>query len=613
MQGILPYVIGVVCLSVVNILPTNSMDVSNFIDNFEMYVNKTCVSRFWVPNKPDVYSLQYHNFRMLPIESYVIGIAYQNLSRQCFQSMKYYQFCYTSFVFVYDTNVQIYSDQLRDYHVFVSTNLKLLLNGIMNKAVVSPNTLYKLGVIITPQGKISDFVVENEVASNKNQYRIVKSIFHLIFPKRYNNLNGRNFNVAFFDLPPYIKKCDKPKSDCSSKYEGSSFQLFIEIGFRTNSTFKFRARLKRKGFGSYINGNWTGLVGQIVGEKKKGGFDFASTLPLMHDALQVITFSSVTHINSLTFCIRSPTLKLEWNALILPLPMNVWLSALTVSYLVCALLKFSTFVDMDDLKNPYLVETLFTILLDQNILLPKRRVTQLVIFLWMVTCYFIGTGYKSNVTASLSKLSESFVPSSFQELDEAGTTHDIILHTPENQINLDLILQNNSFHVFQNLSKRWRFTDNLEECLAKTLDGRHACIFWRTAMQNTLAKHKIKLPELVTVRFAGSKHDAQFFVSVGMRKNSIYENIVSYYIGLFRASHLIETWKNKFNSDYAHRLKMQARRSKNLQFQPKLLSHICDIDNDSWCPLPAFDLRIVFIVYIFGHVVSCLVNALEHF
>ncbi|CAL8088283.1 unnamed protein product [Orchesella dallaii] len=433
-------------------------------------------------------------------------------------------------------------DPVNDEFIFVSTSEKVLKRIIEQYKLIDRVAL-KFGMFYERSDK------------TKNQggcgYLVEPMIYNGTFSKssqasflqQSQNLRGRLLKGVFLHFPPYVAM--KSKSGVS----GSLFILLQEMSKRLNVTFNLSNRTRTPGFGSFVNGSWTGLIGELVG----GRADFALMMIPNEERYPFADFGTPLYLESLYFTLKSPRASRSWQAILHPLTPILWLFTLLtyITFVILFIVKLT--LDTRRCAPSLFFEVilkLFTILMEQPGAIPKRDFTRFAIFFWIIFCYVIGLVYKSNLVGYLTFTVKQNVPTTFNQLS-SNLKYKIVLQTVGG-IELYMITKSSS-PVMQAIARRMSTDADIMSCLNTSSHETTACIAWSSAIAVALAKNSASQAKLRNLFIAKDSSGANHG-SFAFRKDFIFQETMNKFFGATRVANLVEKW----NRDYMRKAETKA-------------------------------------------------------
>lgn len=405
----------------------------------------------------------------------------------------------------------------QDHYVFLSARENLLLN-VMSSASVLNSFSRKYGIFLESSSSSIGYITE---PSYYTGHMITQSSVKI--QKVINNYNGRRLRAGYLQIPPFFYS----EGDY---FDGLQYNLIVEIAKRTNHSISFYGDLKRPGFGRRMpNGTWTGLVGELIA----GRADMATTLGPMLNRKPFVDNARSSYIDPLVMCLKSPQAYRHWHALIDPLKPFVWLCTflMFVTNMISLLFQVGILSNSRENWGKISIEIflgIFGIFLEQSTFFMERRVSRLLLIVWILFAYWIGTAYKSNLVTFLTFSEADKVPESFKELHD-DPSYSVILHSAGG-LELDLLRKSRN-PVLAGIGAKMFLSKDVSTCLKSAITSRTACIGWEPFMTSAMGKDvKGELRSL----FISKNWGSYIWSGSAFRKGSIFTDAFSRYVEIAR-------------------------------------------------------------------------------
>lgn len=428
----------------------------------------------------------------------------------------------------------------------------------------------------------------------------------LILQKQPFSYKQTVLRVIYYEIEPDISK-----RNTSQLVAGSQYKFLREIITRENITVEFHEKRRATGYGiQQANGDWSGLIGNLQRNE-------ADLLPVVIPTwarYQVIDFSNLVYVTEIGYYIKTPPLQRSWSGL-LWLPWKLWLMWLTVFatmvFLTCLQAKQEKELLLISKIMPIVLKQFLKILIEQPVsatsrILSKNTFHGLLTLLWIWTCFLVERHYNGNLIRGLTLKIQDDVPKSFRQLNTFNPKYNTIL--------CELVkhgLPRKTFNSSPNpylksISNKWKIERaSLTECMNKTATLENTvCIYYtiRLSLQHatTFDFDNVKNVDRLMVVKPGEVLISHTF---GMAKNSVFKNLINWYVDQARSSSLMDRW-NKEYLDEERRLAKVRRRKIKASYYEKCTTH-----KNKWCALTSEDLFYVFVVKKLAYI-GAIVNVL---
>lgn len=484
-----------------------------------------------------------------------------------------------------------FGDPLYDIFIFVSNSENLIKNIMTDKSVLN-GVVRKYGIIIAgpvQNAKRLTYLVEPAIHTGS----IIASLKPPVFSK-INNLRGRTLNVVLVNIPPHSVRLKN-----SGKFAGAQYELVTEIATRTNFTVNVYDNMTKPGFGTYINGSWTGIVGELI----SGRADLTPALGPTLQRFPFISLSTIAYVMPLTLSLKTPNRSRHWNALIKPLTPIVWMLTL-LSYLAITLFFLMNLET--PLRNYHQTSRVFllfyNLLLGQSGTIPNYIRSRGLLLTWIYFSYVIGTAYNSNLVSFLTFLEKEKVPTSFEELYKSPYYH-VVAHDVRGMEHE--LLQNSTSPVIKGIVKRMAWTRDIKSCLNFAAQSKKVCVVWLFVFQTAIAKLSATNPDLnslMTTKDSGGV----VYGGVGFKKGSIYQETFNRFVGMAGNGHLVDLWRELYM------IKVKQESARRAKAENIFVRHQADNDGSAK-PLNVSSLLIVLFLIFAGLAGSLGVFLIEKF
>ncbi|XP_063875885.1 uncharacterized protein LOC135108649 [Scylla paramamosain] len=147
--------------------------------------------------------------------------------------------------------------------------------------------------------------------------------------------------------------------------------------------------------------------------------------PVMAHMVEKFDYSFLLEPSALAFAFAKPTIEPSWQALYHPMQREVWISILITVLLVYGILLLMMQGTYSDGSGAWVVlKQVVGTLLDEAIPgeLPRNNSTRVLLTVWLIFAFIVGTVYRSNLTASLTAPKYPPRPETLADLVDMGIT-----------------------------------------------------------------------------------------------------------------------------------------------------------------------------------------------
>ncbi|XP_066947199.1 ionotropic receptor 93a-like [Macrobrachium rosenbergii] len=214
-----------------------------------------------------------------------------------------------------------------------------------------------------------------------------------LLPKKFSNLYGATVNISALPYKPYWMEETNSKGDVI--YSGSD-KLMLDA---MQSTLNFTARALNVT-------TWDEVVQRVVDRE-------AWLSPIIHavyhSRLKRFDFMrTYEHDINVVFVMAKPVPESQWQSLYYPLTNEVWLCVLGASVIVClgligVIRGSEKLQDLKRLSAELVILDVLGTLLGQALSnrLPETASTKVLLLIWLMFAFIVGTVYKGNLMAFL--------------------------------------------------------------------------------------------------------------------------------------------------------------------------------------------------------------------
>ncbi|CAG7727715.1 unnamed protein product [Allacma fusca] len=360
-------------------------------------------------------------------------------------------------------------------------------------------------------------------------------------------LDGKRLEISGNHFPPYVYS---KLIDGVRQFGGANYQIVNSASSKLNFTFYLDAPMGKPTGSLLPNGTWTGLFGDVFYKKS----DLAIVLAHTVDRNGLIDFTTSFGAANLIFSTAFPKVSLKPEAIVYSYDYLVWsLIFVTISAMIPAV-YFSLRRLPGNCKKDWkgsLIRSctmIYKMTLEQCAEIPPGL--EILAGMYLMFIIIIGTGYKSNLLASLSFPEAGKIPRSFPDL-ATNTNYDV--HFDMSGIaGYNYFMQGDS-PMLVNL--RTRFAPNLvrnnpAKCAAASfLDPSTVCIGWDTVLNQAIGKNLTLMRGLKPVYLA-QEAITRTWVTIGLQKNSQYTAAFNYISSSYFETGHITKWHKDIVEDF---------------------------------------------------------------
>ncbi|XP_066952518.1 glutamate receptor ionotropic, kainate 5-like [Macrobrachium rosenbergii] len=221
---------------------------------------------------------------------------------------------------------------------------------------------------------------------------------HHVFPDRFKTFLGYHFHLASWgdDFPYIVKKEGKPE------ISGICFIMLREISRKLNFTFQVYDLPPDNQWGSYVNGSWRGMMGEVYYGHKDFGIN---QMDIVEDRFKAVDFSVPYWTSNSRFLIQNPEPPPRWSSIVFPFSRMTWVAlAVTSAVIVVTYLSFFKMLGIHRARDLVwiILDVLKTILgLDSENFSYYSSVT-LLTGIWRLAAMIISVSYRGNLVAYIS-------------------------------------------------------------------------------------------------------------------------------------------------------------------------------------------------------------------
>ncbi|ELU06044.1 hypothetical protein CAPTEDRAFT_188571 [Capitella teleta] len=159
-----------------------------------------------------------------------------------------------------------------------------------------------------------------ELVAEWQEYKGMAKIQETLMVNKLRGFNGRTFRIGTNLWNPFV--LENHTSASVQGYGGLSIELLKELSNNLNFSFTLHFP-EDNGWGSYVNGSWTGLVGMLVNKEVDMVVASLSRTPARE---MVVDFTAPYYLDHCTVLVKYPDLEdKKWKLFINPFRWQVWL------------------------------------------------------------------------------------------------------------------------------------------------------------------------------------------------------------------------------------------------------------------------------------------------
>ncbi|XP_042233765.1 glutamate receptor 2-like [Homarus americanus] len=214
-----------------------------------------------------------------------------------------------------------------------------------------------------------------------------------LFPEKFSNFYGSTVNVTALPYAPYWMTSGEGNN---TKHYGIDYNQITTLAQALN--FKFFV---------LPSANWDEVTDQVEARKS---FIASIVYVVLPNRLEKYDFTHTFDYSPFCFGMAKPTLKPQWQSLYYPLANEVWAAVIATAVVECVALLMIIRVGLA-WKNRHggldfgaVIQEVIGTLLGQGFTgkLSTSRSNRLLVALWLVFAFILGTAYRGNLTASLT-------------------------------------------------------------------------------------------------------------------------------------------------------------------------------------------------------------------
>ncbi|XP_037800843.1 uncharacterized protein LOC119595769 [Penaeus monodon] len=236
-----------------------------------------------------------------------------------------------------------------------------------------------------------------------------------LFPQKFLNFYGATVNVTALPFPPYWDTVEEsaPDGTTTKRFTGTDYLMLEAIAEALNFSIQVLS-----------TANWDEVTDRV---EDRTSFLANVIYAVFPNRLLRYDYSYMFEYAFHAFTMAKPALKPRWQSLYYPLTDGVWASILAVVIIMplplILIVRMGTGDFIKSAIGPKLaVQEIIRTLLGQDLsgYFPSTHSCRLLLALWLVFAFIVGTAYRGNLTASLTAPKYPARPETLKELVSAG-------------------------------------------------------------------------------------------------------------------------------------------------------------------------------------------------
>ncbi|XP_063875886.1 uncharacterized protein LOC135108651 [Scylla paramamosain] len=313
------------------------------------------------------------------------------------------------------------------------------------------------------------------IAKESSREGLIIAEGYALFPEKYKNFHKMPVNMSVFPLPPHWSETVwlKPDGSRESVIEGRDYLIIKAISDVLNFSIN---PLPYKG--------WDPVLERL---RTREALIRPINYPVMAHMVAELDFSFFLEPSALAFAFAKPTIEPTWQALYHPMQVEVWISILITVFLVYGILLLMMQGTYSDGSGAWMVlKQVVGTLLDEAIPgeLPRKNSTRVLLTVWLIFAFIVGTVYRSNLTASLTAPKYPPRPETLADLVDMGITVTIMKR-------MDIFLRSfkdSGSETLRTFSERVEYVPSYKEGLPKILTENKAHMYERLYLEMKVAE-----------------------------------------------------------------------------------------------------------------------------
>ncbi|XP_023212173.1 glutamate receptor-like [Centruroides sculpturatus] len=334
------------------------------------------------------------------------------------------------------------------------------------------------------------------------------------------------------------------------------------------------------------NGSWNGMVGQIIHMEADMAF-----MPffITYDRFRFIDFTKPVLFSRLTFVVRAPSTHFEWNTLIKPFSLEVWIFTVTTVIIVGVILRMIKMAD-NHLNRAYKRWSLAQVFwyLFSNLTYKGGNLkfiigfsSQFLVGAWLICVTILLISYSGELISFITCPHMEWVPMTFSELAKAVEGGKYKCGTVGSSAITKYVIgwKHGRGRLLSEHIRSNRHYFSLDEGMRKVLNERFAYICTEYTLQKLVEEYgrsNFKISTDIKITFS---------TSYGLKKGFVYRNDINKII-----THVFESGIGMYGDQYNHNFITEKN------------------DNQ---PLNMEELKSVFALLLLGYAVSLICFAVE--
>ncbi|KAK4300810.1 hypothetical protein Pmani_027012 [Petrolisthes manimaculis] len=298
-----------------------------------------------------------------------------------------------------------------------------------------------------------------------------------LFPNKFSNFHGATVPLTALILPPFWKVVNPKARDSWTKYSGRDCLLT-----------KFVARALNFTFHMHRSSNIDEIMVSLETTRVMLS---VFRIMLIPQILARVDHSYFIDRASFTFSMTRPSTKPQWQSLFYPLALEVWFGILALVFIVPPITYMILYLEGTTYTRAALQNTSPTmetiaILLGQDVLfrLPKGDSSRILICVWLLFSFWMGTVYRGTLTAFLTVPDYPSRPENMEELAQAG----VRCKFTQNATRFLMYFQESNLTPYRSVASRVDIVSTVLEGLQETSENNVAFFHERYNTQLMIAK-----------------------------------------------------------------------------------------------------------------------------
>ncbi|CAG7832655.1 unnamed protein product [Allacma fusca] len=302
------------------------------------------------------------------------------------------------------------------------------------------------------------------------------------------------------------------------------------------------------GSGTLKNGVWYGAVRDII----DGRADISMATTTDYSRFQVVGGSKPISFIWVNFILGEPQATYSWKAILWPLDSSVWVAIGIVNILLIIAFKVLERVELkirneevsDVTKhepfNQRLEQSMFAVMLEQEVLLPSKPISQIMFLSWMFVSLVLVTGYRSKLVGLMTFPTLDTQPQTYSELAESdyswglesstigSSGHNFFLISPD--------------PLYQRIYHLMEFEYDTKRCFMRAVHNKYACLAFNEQAEYMIYRNFSSKGRTLPVKLS-KDYVGYSMPAIAMRKRSIYRTNFDRVIETTREMGVVEKWR----------------------------------------------------------------------